>query len=362
MKKGLVAWQVGAFLLTTLVLLVTFNLTKSRILVLQSGERSSAWAKRVDEGIRGVLASNRQPVSVHWHYLGIERFGKEEERLEAGQLAQRAIAQFRPDVVLAVDDEAQAYVARHYVRAAASRASAAKAADPKPPLATRIVFAAIDHEPKTYGYVGAGNATGIVERLPLAALRETLATLPTLPKGKAARIAVIGPMDETGQGQMQQAKAFDWGPHTLVSTQSLPDFVSWQGAIQELDGKADVLVVLSFSGLPVSRASPRPTTMKEVAHWIETNAKPVPVGIGTSFVESGGGLAIAPSPREMGEVAMRMTLDWLRALSTGEQSVPAIVSNTHYRVAVRESALRARGISLPSIYLEAARLDQIYFP
>jgi hypothetical protein len=121
-------------------------------------------------------------------------------------------------------------------------------------------------------------------------------------------------------------------------------------------------VVLSFSGLPVSRASPRPTTMKEVALWIETNAKPVPVGIGTSFVESGGGLAIAPSPREMGEVAMRMTLDWLRALSTGEQSVPAIVSNTHYRVAVRESALRARGISLPSIYLEAARLDQIYFP
>ena len=357
MKKGLTAWLVGIFLLTTLVLLVTFNLTKSRILVLHSGERSSGWSQRVDEGIRGVLASNRRPVSVHWHFLGIERFAKEEERLEAGQLAQRAIAQFRPDVVLAVDDEAQAYVARHYVRA-----SGVKASDPSPALATRIVFAAIDHEPMTYGYVGAANATGIVERLPLAALRDALAVLPALPKGKTARIAVIGPMDETGQGQMQQAKAFDWGPHTLVSAQSLPDFISWQGAIQALEGKADVLVVLSFSGLPMSKASPRPTTMKEVALWIEANAKPIPIGIGTSFVESGGGLAIAPSPREMGEVAMRVTLGWLRALSNDEQGVPAIVSNTHYRVAVRESALRARGIALPSIYTEAARLDRSYFP
>ena len=126
--------------------------------------------------------------------------------------------------------------------------------------------------------------------------------------------------------------------------------------------EADVLVVLSFNGLPVSSESPRPTTMKEVALWIETNAKPIPIGIGTSFVESGGGLAIAPSPREMGEAAMSITLDWLRALSNGEHGVPAIISNTHYRVAVRESALRARGIALPSIYLEAARLDQIYFP
>ena len=362
MKKGLTAWLVGVFLLTTLVLLVTFNLTKSRILVLHSGERSSAWVQRVDEGIRAVLAGNRRPVSVHWHYLGIERFAKEKDRLEAGQLAQRAIAQFRPDVVLAVDDEAQAYVAQHYVRASGSKASAAKTSDLKPPLATRIVFAAIDHEPMTYGYVGAANSTGIVERLPLAALREALATLPALPKGNAARVAVIGPTDETGQGQMQQAKAFEWGPHTLVWAQSVPDFASWQSAIQALDGKADVLVVLSFNGLPVSSESPRPTTMKEVALWIETNAKPIPIGIGTSFVESGGGLAIAPSPREMGEAAMSITLDWLRALSNGEHGVPAIISNTHYRVAVRESALRARGIALPSIYLEAARLDQIYFP
>jgi len=31
-------------------------------------------------------------------------------------------------------------------------------------------------------------------------------------------------------------------------------------------------------------------------------------------------------------------------------------------VAIGAAALRARGLSLPSIYVEAARLDQLYFP
>jgi hypothetical protein len=34
----------------------------------------------------------------------------------------------------------------------------------------------------------------------------------------------------------------------------------------------------------------------------------------------------------------------------------------HYRVALRESALRARGVTLPSIYVEAARLDCNNYP
>jgi hypothetical protein len=102
-----------------------------------------------------------------------------------------------------VADEAQAYVARYY----AVPAGSAQAAEPS----TRIVYAAIDGQPSSYGYDSAANVSGVLERLPLAAMRETLLTLRN---GQPARLAVIGPVDPTGVAQMQQVQAFDWSPHT----------------------------------------------------------------------------------------------------------------------------------------------------
>lgn len=354
MKRGVVGWLVGFFLLTMLAGLVTFNLTKSRILVLHTGQRDNGWVQRVDDGMRRVLEKNRSPLSVQRHYLGMERFNNEEERQEAAQLARRAIQQIRPDVLIAVDDEAQAYVARHY----AVPAGSVKAG--RSPM--RVVFAGINQEAADYGYAGAANVTGILERLPLRALRETLTTLAPSRSGRPARIAVIAPDDETAHGQMAQVQGFDWGPHQLVGSYNLPYFADWQALIPTLKGRADALIVLSFGGIPQSAQALRPTTQAEVASWIEANASMLPLGIGTSFVENGGGLAIAPSPREMGEVAMTRALDWLQVHHEGPLVAPPLVTNQHYRVALRESALRARGIELPSVYQEAARLDKIYFP
>jgi hypothetical protein len=351
MKRGLLGWLVGIFLLSAMVLLVGFNLTKTRILVLHSGQRSSGWDERIDDGIRTALSRNRQPVSVHWHYLSLERFPHESGRRDAAAQARRAIEQLRPHVVLAVDDEAQAYVARHY----AVPAGSAQAGKPS----TRIVFAAIDSQPASYGYDTAANVSGVLERLPLAAMRETLLTLRN---GQPARLAVIGPAGPTGFAEIHQVQAFDWRPHRLAAAQALPDFATLQKAIPRLDSLADVLIVLSFGGLPQGDGSSSPTTMKEVASWIETHAKALPIGVDTAFVEGGGALAIEPSPREMGEVAMQMSLEWLRAVANGRPAAPPVVAGIHYRVALRQSALRARGLALPSIYVEAARLDRNFYP
>ena len=254
-------------------------------------------------------------------------------------------------MVLAVDDEAQAYVARHY----AVPAGSAQAAKPT----TRIVYVAIDGQPSSYGYDTAANVSGVLERLPLAAMRETVLTLRN---GQPARLAVIGLADPTGFAEIHQVQAFDWSPHRLVAAQALPDFAAWQQTIPRLDSLADVLIVLSFAGLPEGGAASRPTTVEEVASWIETHAKALPIGVDTTFVEGGGGLAIAPSPREMGEVAMQMSLVWLRDVANREPAAPPVVTGRHYRVALRESALRARGVVLPSIYVEAARLDRNNYP
>ncbi len=69
---------------------------------------------------------------------------------------------------------------------------------------------------------------------------------------------------------------------------------------------------------------------------------------------------MAPSAKSMGETAAADALGWLKA-KPAVQAPPAS-QDTRYSVAVRAAALRARNISLPSIYLEAARLEQLYYP
>lgn len=341
MKKGLSATLTGAFLLLALLMLGSFNLSKPRILVLHSADINSSTVKKMDEGIRHVLDKNRQPLSVRWHYLGINSLPDEGHRTDAALQGQRAVEQFDPDLILAVDDEAQHYVASRY------------AGKNRP----KVVFAAIDHAPSEYGYVGAANVTGSTEVLPLAAIRDALLLAH---EGKPVRLVALGGAGPTTNGQIKQVKSFDWAPHTVLWVQSLTDFAAWKTAINGMNNQADALLVLNYEGLRSSPNAADSVPPATVVQWIEANAGPLPIGISSSYVEDGGGLSIAPSARAMGEVAATTTLEWLKA-KPGSPAPPFALA-THYSVALRATALQVRHVNLPSIYVEAARLDRLYYP
>jgi hypothetical protein len=341
MKNGILAALTGSFLIAALLLLGGFNLSKPRILVLHSSDRVFPTVGKVDEGIRQVLSKNRQPMTVQWHYLGIDNLPDEDHRQDAAKGGLRTLEQFRPDVVIAVDDEAQHYVMRRF----AGRDS------------PKVVYTAIDHDPKEYGYVGAANVIGIPETLPLTTMRELLQYVK---QGQPVRLAVLGDTGPTSKGQLQQIQVFDWGPHRIVSTHLLGDFTAWQAAVVALGSQVDVLLVLSHGRL--AKASGERTVVPEadVIRWVETNAKPLPIGTDIEYAQHGGALAVAPSAKSLGEIAATAALAWLKGKS-GE--LPQMVGqDTRYSMAVRLAALQARGIRLPSIYVEAARLEQLYFP
>ncbi|MES2583263.1 MAG: hypothetical protein V4627_11155 [Pseudomonadota bacterium] len=341
MKNGTLATLTVAFLLVALLLLGGFNLSKPRILVLHSSDRTSTTVGKVDEGIRQVLDKNRQPMTTHWHYLGIDNLPDEDHRQDAAKVGLRAIEQFNPDVVIAVDDEAQQYVVRRF------------AGRDRP----KLVYTAIDHDPKEYGYVGAANVTGVAERLPLATLRDVLQYVK---QGQPVRLAVLGDTGPTSKGQLQQVQAFDWGPHSVVSAQTLGDFPAWQAAIKALEGKADVVLVLSHGSLPTAPGARTTVPAADAIRWIETHSKPLPIGTDIEFVQKGGGLGVAPSAKSMGEVVATDALVWLKGKPSA--AAPLASQDTRHSMALRASSLQARGISLPSIYAEAARLEQLYYP
>jgi len=327
---------IGGFLVAFVVLLGFFNATKPRILVLHSASAESSWARQMDRGMREVLDANRRPLSVEWHYLGIDSPAAARRVEEARAGARRAIARFNPDVLIAVDDEANELVARDYV------------GRERP----RILYVSLNRPPEDLGYVGAANVSGIAEQLPLAAVRDAVTDL--FP-GRTPTMAVIGVDNETGRAEMAQVREFDWSPLVAGDTALTATAEGWRSFVQR--SAADVLLVLGTHDLPGEDGTV--VSAAEINRWTQENAQPLPIGTQVNFVEDGGGLSFSPPPDDYGAKAIQLALDWLDERDT--PGAPAPVVSDHFEVAVRPEVLAARGLVLPPIYLEAARENGTLF-
>lgn len=334
-KNFLVAAAVAAFF----VLLSGFNATKPRILILNSKPQDSVWSAKFRAGANAALEKNRRPVSIEWSYLD---FDAEGDRLspsveQAG--VTRTLRRFDPDVLVAVDDEANSLVARGY------------AGRDRP----RIIYVSIDRSPEHYGYTGARNVSGIAENLPLVAFRDLAGILSP---DRPLRIATIGVDSETGEAELAQIKAFDWSPHRLVAGAVVRSAEEWKDFVEGTD--AGLLLVLDAKPLPRSAGDTATVSGRDLVRWTEEHAKALPVGTHAEFVDAGGSLSLGPPPDDFGEKTIQLALDWLDARQS--PGAPAPLVSSHFEVAMRQGRLAERGVVLPQVYAEAARENGTLLP
>lgn len=333
-------WQqrlVVACLLSYVVLLAAFNATKARILVVHSSSASAPWVKAVDAGMRQALASNRRPLSISWMYLDLASPGNQTRRAQSRAALQRMLKQINPDLVIAVDDEANALMAQ-------------TARNTK---RTRILYVSLDRLPSRYGYSDLGQVSGIRETLPLAAIRDAATTLIA---GRRPTAAVIGIDTPTGQAEMAQVRAFAWGAVQIKATRSVATAAAWRAFVRS--SSTDLLIVLSTQALPEPNGALTPADA--LIRWTQQHAKAMPIGTQVDFVPAGGALSLAPPPQAYGQQAIAEALDWLdQRRSPGP---PPAKTNDHFQVGLRQSALAARGLQLPPIYREAARAAGALYP
>ncbi len=321
---------VGGFLIAFIVLLGFFNATKPRILVLHSAGPDSSWARQVDRGMREALDRNRRPLALEWNYLGIDSPAVRNRTEGVRAQAHRAMARFNPDVLIAVDDEANSLVARDYVGRARPR----------------ILYVSLNRPPADFGYASATNVSGISEQMPLAAIRD--AVIAMFP-GRNPRVHVLGVDGETGRAEMDEAQAFDWAPLQLGETALVTQAAGWHDFVKRT-GAEDILLLLGTKDLPDENGV---MTVAEINRWTEENAPALPIGTEVDFVSDGGGLSFSPPPDDYGEKAIELALDWLDDRDTPGAPLPVV--SDHFEVAVRQSRMADRGIALPPIYIEAAR-------
>lgn len=327
---------VGVFLLAASVAMAVVVVSRPRILVIQSYYTDYSWTRDVDAGIRRVFGKSPR-FSARWYYMDTKRNPSREFRERAGAAARQTIEDWHPDVVIAVDDDAQQFAARHF-------------ADHP---AISVVFAGVNNQASDYGYHKAGNVTGILERQKLDAVQTALIDLGRVKGFKGPpRLLNLGDRSQTVAGDARAIAAFDWQGVRYLGSQLVGTFAEWQRAVQGAADQADFILTTNYRGLARSADDPSLVPASEVARWTEANARPVVVGTYGFWVEDGGALAIATSPFEQGEVAARMALQVLDGASP--KTIPIQTTN-QFIVFARGSALQQRGLTLPPIYEAFAR-------
>ncbi|MBP9712064.1 MAG: hypothetical protein KBD60_00050 [Sterolibacterium sp.] len=347
MRSRLETLLIAVFLVGSVGLLAWFNLSKPRILILHSYDQGYSWVKDVNAGIRRVL-DQRGDYTVRWYYLDTKRHPWPDFKDNAGLAARRMIDEMQPEVILAVDDDAQNYVSRHYLN--------------HPHI--RIVFAGVNNAPGNYGFDRARNVSGILERLPLDALKETLliaAQRGGLPMPMPLRIRFIGDRSETVLGDEKTFSGHDWSPFIVQPSRLVDTWPEWQQAVAEAATDTDVLITSNYRKLLRATDDPRLLPPAEVIGWTEAHARPFFIGTNAFFAEDGGMLAIGTSPYEQGEVAARLAVEAIDAIPQSQPMPRPFSATRQFVVALRGSALHARHFNLPRVYEASARASNKYF-
>ena len=305
--------------------LVIFNVNKPRILILHSYATDFPWVRDINIGFNRILKG--KPFLIRWNYLDTKRNPSKEYKDRAGANALREVRRWKPDVIIAIDDNAQQMVAKHFIN------------DPS----VKIVFTGVNAKPEKYGYDKADNVTGVLERIPFKAVHEAFMLLN--PKGRFVHVCDNSETSEYIQHELEQ---FEWKPLELVETKRCPTFADWKKSVTLANEKADFLLITHYHTIIGDDGKiMRP---KDVLEETLKMTKVPLIGCWDFFVEDGGMLSVSVSPFEQGEEAAKMAVDILEH-GRPIREVPIFTSH-QFTVSMRGGMLRKLNVEKP-IILEA---------
>lgn len=343
MKKNLKSLLVVIFCVQVAIMLLWFNISKPRLLILHSYDEGYSWVRDINIGLNRILR-NHSHFSIRWHYLDTKRHPWPAYKDSVGILARRMIDEWQPDVIIAMDDDAQEYVTKYYNNK----------------HGVSIVFGGVNNEPEDYGFDKANNVTGILERLPLEAVKEGLMTFSAQRNGgRSIRVFFIGDTSETVDGDYKWIKSFKWDPIRLVGAKLVDTLDEWKATIKQASQTSDYILTSNYRRIYRNKDSKELVPPKELIDKTASISSVPVIGTNAFFAEDGGMLAIATSPLEQGEVAARMAVDIIDNHKNPRQ-IP-IVKTSQAVISMNESRMRSFGFKVPMVYESCARAANYFF-
>lgn len=329
------------FILCMMIFLVYQNVQKPRVLVVHSYHATmEGWVPEVNIGIKRVL--DRKPYNVKYHYMDTKRHTSKEFMESAGVRARAEVKKWKPDVLVLVDDNAQQLVGTYFRN------------DPK----INIVYTGMNKEPEDYDYHRANNVTGMLERINYSATKDILLQLLPADKMKIFHISDNSP---TSEGIHHEIMEFDWQPLTLIDSVMCDSFEDWKKASARADQEASVLLLTHYMTIAKYPGSQEKVPPPDVIKWTNENSKLPGISFWMFYVQDGGGLAVALSPFEQGQMAASMTASIIDK-GTDPKTIP-VETSKFFVIGMRRHVMEEKlgNIQVPIVLEAFARANNTYF-
>ena len=266
------------------------NYAGKKILFVNSYHEGYEWSDGVEQGAHAILDDTG--VELKFARMDTKRNPDEAFGKKAGEQVKAEIEAFKPDVVIAVDDNAQKYVIVPYFKG----------------TSLPVVFAAVNWDASVYGFP-TSNVTGMIEvELP----GQVVEQLKTYAKGSRVGYLTIDSETERKVADIYNQRFFD-GQMKTYWAKTLDDF---KQAYLQAQNEVDIL----FMG---NNAGADRWDQTEMEKFVLENGK-LPSGSINSWMVPYSLLTLAKSPEEQGEWSAQAAL---RILDGAPVSSIAVAEN-----------------------------------
>jgi ABC-type uncharacterized transport system substrate-binding protein len=304
-----------------------------KVLVLHSYNFDYEWVRAVNRGINLVLAS-LPGVEIQHFYMDTKRQTNTEWKQQVAAEVLTFIDTWQPDVVLAVDDNAQDWIGRKV----AERGSPA------------WVFCGVNSDAEKYGYPTA-NVTGVLERPHLIESLEFFKQI----KPDAKRVVFLTDCSPTSDATLEYCIDFyKNNPFDIeiIDWISAPTMEDWKQAVLKYTGQIDAFAVYTYHTVK-TEGSTLSMTPRDVMAWTRENSTVPIVGFLTFAIEDGAFCGVFESGIEQGTIAGQMVLDILDGKSP--QDIPVVVA-TRGQTAINMDMAAMLGIRIPEAIMKETHL------
>jgi ABC-type uncharacterized transport system substrate-binding protein len=288
-----------------------------RVLFIDSYHAGYPWSDGITAGIQQVLAE--KDVELRIHRMDTKRNGSEEFKKQAAQKAKALIEEFKPDVVIATDDNAQKYLVVPYYRGGD----------------LPFVFAGVNWDASPYGYP-ASNVTGMVE---VSRPDELVNILRTLSGG----VSLGSLTGETDTAHKEHAYYADQMSISFDESAYVKTFDQWKQEFVRLQDEVDMLFMYNNAGIEGWNDD-------EAIRFVRENAR-IPSGSVQPWMAPYVLVAYTKNAQEQGEWAAQAALQILNG--TSPSSIP-MTTNKRGNMIINSQLAQRLQLEIPASLLNSA--------
>jgi ABC-type uncharacterized transport system substrate-binding protein len=318
MKKLIMILTV-IFITSSITIASAANYQGKKVLFIDSYHSGYDWSDGVTSGVQEVFQDSGIKLKIH--RMDTKRNRSEEFKKEAAQKAKAVIESFKPDLVIASDDNAAKYLIEPYYKNSE----------------LPIIFCGLNWDASIYGFPTA-NITGMVEIELLAPLIKQLRKY-----AKGDRIGYLGLHTLTAQKIVENhTKLLDVKYHKVYFVEN---FSQWQEKFLRFQKEVDIL----FIGNPLGMAD---WNEDAFIHFARKHTM-IPTGATASWRMPYTLLGYLRIPEEQGRWAAQTTL---RILAGEKPSAIPVVSNKEGKLVINQAISEKLGITFSSTLFKRAEI------